>query len=268
MEYLRRGVMDRGRRALSPPIHFIFYIKENMTQINKTQNKKMIGILGGMGPVASANLYYKIIKTAQKRYQAEQDTDFPPMFIYNLPLFGFDETGFVEPAFVKDQLIAGIKKLEHAGSDFIIIACNTVHYFYEDMQNAVKIPIMSIIGETEKAVKKENHKIVGLLSSESTNKLKIYQKELYKSNIKVLSVTDQQQKLLNKVILHVMSGVQGVTDKECLKTIINDLCNQGAQSIILGCTELPLAISQNDVDVKLFDSTEIIAERALEYALE
>jgi aspartate racemase len=65
-----------------------------------------------------------------------------------------------------------------------------------------------------------------------------------------------------------MSGVQGVTDKECLKTIINDLCNQGAQSIILGCTELPLAISQNDVDVKLFDSTEIIAERALEYALE
>ncbi|MCD4705270.1 hypothetical protein K8R66_04310, partial [bacterium] len=70
-------------------------------------NYKTIGILGGMGPSASANLYKKIIELAQKELQAEQDTDYPPMVIYNLPLFGFDETGIVDEELVQDQLIKG-----------------------------------------------------------------------------------------------------------------------------------------------------------------
>lgn len=238
-----------------------------MICINNTKNQKTIGILGGMGPIASVTLYYKIIKTAQEIYRAKQDTDFPPMFIYNLPLFGFDETGFVDSILVKNQLIAGVQKLENAGSDFIIIACNTVHYFYQDMQRAIKIPIINIINETAKTASEKNLKVIGLLSSESTNKLKIYQKALEDYAIKILSVTDQQQKLLNEVILQVMSGVQNNTDKECLKAIIDDFYKQGAQGIILGCTELPLAICQDDVDIVLFDSTEIIVKSALQYAL-
>ncbi len=220
-----------------------------------------------MGPLASANLYQKIVKIAQELYHAEQDTDFPPMIIYNLPLFGFDETGFANPTLVKGQLIAGVKKLESAGSDFVIIACNTVHYFYQEMQGAIEVPIISIIRETVEAADKKGLKVVGVLSSESTNKLKIYQRVLGDYGIKPLSATDQQQKLLNGVIFHVMSGMQGEADKECLKTIIYDLYKQGAQGILLGCTELPLAIKQSDVDVELFDSTEILAECALEYAL-
>ena len=220
-----------------------------------------------MGPLASANLYHKIVKIAQEMYHAEQDTDFPPMIIYNLPLLGFDETGFVELASVKSQLIAGVKKLESAGSDFVIVACNTVHHFCQEMQGAIKIPIISIIEETVKTVDKKGLKVIGLLSSESTNKLKIYQKVLDYYAIKTLSVTDKQQKLLNEVILHVMSGIQDEADKECLKIIIYGLCKQGAQGIVFGCTELPLAISQNDTDVVLLDSTEIIAKSALEYAL-
>lgn len=220
-----------------------------------------------MGPLASANLYHKIVKIAQDEYHAEQDTDFPPMIIYNLPLFGFDETGFTNPALVKGQLIAGVKKLETAGSDFIIVACNTVHYFYQDMQDAVKIPIISIIEETAKATDKKGLKVIGLLSSESTNKLGIYQKALHDYGITTLSVTDQQQKLLNEVIFHVMSGKQDENDRKCLKVVIDDLYKQGAQGVILGCTELPLAICQNDVDISLIDSTNVIAKCALQYAL-
>lgn len=227
----------------------------------------MIGILGGIGPLASANLYQKIIKIMQEVYHAEQDTDFPPMIIYNLPLFGFDETGFTNPALVKNQLIDGVKKLENMGSDFIIIACNTVHYFFQEMQNAIKIPIINIIEKTAEAVNEKGLKIVGLLSSESTNKLKIYQKILDNYSIKTLTTTDRQQKLLNKIILHVMSGTQSDIDKDCLKDIINNLCQQGAQGIILGCTELPLVISQNDVKIPIFDSTEIITKSALQYSL-
>lgn len=233
-----------------------------------TKNKKTIGILGGMGPVASANLYYKIIKIAQEKYRAEQDTDFPPMVIYNLPLVGFDETGFVNPALVKKQLIAGVKKLEQAGSDFIIIACNTVHYFYQEMQQSLKIPILSIIEETVKQVKLAGYKTIGVLGSESTNKFKLYQKALNNNGVKVLSATNSQQKIINKIILHIMSEKKDKYDIEFLKKIVNEFCRNGGQGVVLGCTELPLVIKQSDVGVKLFDSTEIIAEAALDYAKE
>ena len=227
---------------------------------------KIIGILGGMGPLASANLYQQIITIAQNSYDAQQDTDFPPMLIYNLPLFGFDETGLVDNSQVKRQLIEGVKKLEQAGSDFIIIACNTVHYFYKDMQEAINIPIVSIIKETSKLVKKEGYKTVGLLSSESTNELKIYQDEFQKIGINIISVSEQQQKKLNDIILNVMAGKQGEKDEKEIKKIIQNLTNQGAESVILGCTELPLAIKQSSLDTKLFFSTDIIAEVALQTA--
>ena len=233
-----------------------------------TKNKKMIGILGGMGPLASAHLYQQIIAAAQQCYHAEQDTDFPPMMIYNLPLSGFDETGFSSPDLVKQQLIGGVQKLENAGCDFIVIACNTVHYFYEEMRSAISIPIISIIDETARGVKDSGHNTVGLLSSESTKKLQIYQKKLAAAEVKTVVVTDEQQKTLNKIILHVMSGLHDYNDKKLISTVIQDLCARGAESIVLGCTELPLTISQKDIKIPLFSSTEIIVKKALEYALE
>ena len=81
-------------------------------------------------------------------------------------------------------------------------------------------------------------------------------------------VTDEQQKTLNKIILHVMSGLHDYNDKKLISTVIQDLCARGAESIVLGCTELPLTISQKDIKIPLFSSTEIIVKKALEYALE
>ncbi len=115
-----------------------------------TNKHKTIGVLGGMGPEASANLYSKIIKYAQYKYNAVQDFDYPPIIIYSLPLFGFDETGIVDEKLVKQQLIDGVKKLESAGCDLIIIGCNTVHIFYDEMQAAIKIPILNIVEGTKK----------------------------------------------------------------------------------------------------------------------
>lgn len=228
--------------------------------------KKTIGILGGMGPLASANLYYKIIKIAQKKYGAEQDGDFPPMIIYNLPLIGFDETGFVKPELVKKQLANAVKKLEQAGSNFVVMACNTVHYFINELQKKIKIPILNIVKETAKQAKIGGFKTVGLLTSETAWKLKLYQKELKKHNIKSIAVETFQQKIINKIILRVMAERQNKNDTKILKKIIGSLCQKGAKGIIVGCTELPLAIKQKDVEVKLFDTTKIMAELALKYA--
>ncbi len=231
------------------------------------QDKKTIGLLGGMGPLASANIYHKIIKLGQEIHQAEQDADFPPIIIYNLPLIGFDQTGFTNPDLVKEQLINGVKKLEQAGSDFIIIACNTVHHFDQQMSEAIMIPIISIIEETAKAVAKKGLKTVGLLSSESTNRLDLYQHALARYDIESVSVTDEHQKWISDIIFHVMSGSQGASDKQQLKHITNELEHQGAQGVIIGCTELPLVFSQQDTTMTVFDSNEIIAGSALKQAL-
>ena len=129
----------------------------------KSKNKT-IGVLGGMGPGASANLYMEIIKYSQHKYNAIQDTDYPPIIIYSLPLDGFDETGITNIKLVEDQLVVGVKKLEAAGCDLIIIGCNTVHILYEKMQAAVKIPILNIVEETKNKVIEFGYKIT-LLSA-------------------------------------------------------------------------------------------------------
>ena len=192
---------------------------------------------------------------------------YPPIIIYSLPLFGFDETGIVDEKLVKKQLIEGVKKLESAGSDLIIIACNTVHSYYQEMQSAVKVPIFNIIEETKKRVIKSGYKKVGLFASESTNKLKLYQKRFADSNIEVISPNSEQQKILNRIIEHVMGGNQKTEDIIFLKDIARDYIRQGAEAIVMGCTEIPLAINQAHTDIKLFDTIEIIVQCAVDYSL-
>jgi aspartate racemase len=230
-------------------------------------NNKTIGVLGGMGPGASASLYNKMIEYAQYKYGAVQDADYPPIIIYSLPLLGFDETGVVDEDLVKEQLISGVKKLESAGCDMIIIACNTVHIYYEDMQVAVNVPILNIIEKTRERVMKVGYKKVGLLASESTNKLQIYQKKFSEVGVEIISPNEAQQDVINGVIEHVMGGSQNVEDIIVLKGIIRNYLNQGAEAVILGCTEIPLAINQVDTDVELFDATKAIVELSVDYSV-
>ncbi len=228
------------------------------------QKHKMVGLLGGMGPAASARVYSKIVTISQKKYNAEEDTDYPPMMIYNLTLDGFNETGFVDKSIVKEQLINGVKKLENAGVDFIVIACNTVHYFYNEMQEAVSVLILNLPEETAQRVRDDGSKKVGLLTSRSTRELKLYTNAFRKYGIETVEATEEEQDILDKVILHAMSGSQTDFDLDSLKKVISRMFKDGADSIVLGCTELPLVLTQKDVDITVYDTITITAEKALE----
>jgi len=238
-----------------------------MTKKAVNQKKKTIGMLGGMGPGASASLYNKIIKYAQYKYNAVQDFDYPPLVIYSLPLEGFDETGIVDGESVKKQLVQGVQKLESAGCDIIIIACNTVHIYYDIMQKAIDVPILNIVNETKKKVQKAGYNKVGLLASESTNQLNLYQNKFSKDGIEIISANKDQQKIINAVIENVMGGNQGIEDVIALKSVIRSYVRQGAEAVILGCTEIPLAINQTDTDVELFDATTSIVELSVDFSL-
>lgn len=230
-------------------------------------NKKIIGVLGGMGPEASSALYQNIIEYAQSDHGAVQDKDYPPVFMYSLPLQGFDETGIRDKDLVVSQLVEGVKKLELAGSDLIIIACNTVHFFYDEMLKATDTPIFNIIEETAQTVRREGIQKVGLLASESTCKLGLYQDKFNPLGIDVILPDQPQQEKLNEIIEHVMGGKQGGADLKTLQRITENYANQGAEAVVLGCTELPLVINQSLTEIKLYNSIEIIVQKAVDYSL-
>lgn len=231
------------------------------------QGNKTIWVLGGMWPEASSNLYSKIIKYAQNKYGAVQDFDYPPIIIYSLPLYWFDETWITDENLVKKQLIQWVKRLELAGCDMIIIACNTVHTYFEEMQNSIKVPIFNIIQETKKRVLEFEYHKVWLFASESTCKLQLYQNRFADDKIQVIWPNPEQQQLLNRVIEHVMWWNQKIEDIICLKDIARDYIKQWAQAIVMWCTEIPLAINQTHTDIKLFDTIEIIVQCAVDYSL-
>ena len=228
---------------------------------------KKIGILGGMGPEASANFYYKIIHYCQKKYQAVQDTDFPPLIIYSLPLSGFDESGIVDKKLVLQQLFHGVDTLINSGCDFIVIPCNTVHLFIDELRKKSSIPIINIMDETVKKIKQDHHNVVGLLGSDTTLKLQLYQDLLDKNNISCIPPNEGDNPLITKLILEVMSGKVENKTKNKVLSIIKKMEQQSANAVILGCTEIPLAISQKDVNIKVYDTLQILAESAVDFAI-
>lgn len=230
------------------------------------QFTKTIGILGGMGPEASANLYKNIITHCQNVYHAEQDYEYPAMMISNLPLVGFDESGILDEELVLKQLLGALRSLERAGVDIIIIACNTVHVFYQQMQSASSVPILNLIEETAKRVSSDHYQEIALLCSESTSRLRLYDQCFEKNSLRVHKPTLEEQLILNEKILSVMSGKQHQTDKTSVQEMIFRMKHDGAEAVVLGCTEIPLIINQSDTSLKVYDSCQIIIEEVLKCA--
>lgn len=233
----------------------------------KRVNKKLIGVIGGIGAVASANLYQKMINYMQEKYGAVYDSEYPPMLIYNLSMEGFDETGIRDAFSVESQLIDACKKLESTGAELLIIACNTVHCFYDSLVKNLSIPILNIIDETASVVRSDGVSKAGLICSQSTRELCLYQPRFNKVGIDIVEMSDEQQEIVNDVIEVVMAGKQGQNEIINLKDIIRDLAKQGAEAIILGCTETPLAINQVHTDIKLYDTIGIIIQAAVDMSL-
>ena len=231
------------------------------------KKNKTIWILGWMWPGASAEMYSKIIKYCQHEYWAVQDNDYPQIIINSITLDWFDETWIVDEKLVKIQLIEWIKVLEKAWADLIIIACNTVHIFYREMQDAVNIPIFNIIEETKNELVKNNYKTIWILSSQSTRDFWLYKNLLEKNNINTIVTTKEQQEKANKIIENVMWWTQNQNDTIILKRVINDMVKKWAEAIVLWCTELPLAINQIHTDYVLFDTMDIIVKKSVDFSL-
>lgn len=227
---------------------------------------KKIGIVSGIGPLAGSFLLYKIFEIAILKKNAKKDNEFPEVVLHSIPMDDFDENGIVKNESVLKQLNNSIDILIKAKVDFIGIACNTVHAFHNELSNSCPVPILNIIDIVSKKVIERNFKSVGVLSSETTKSLGLYNNKFASLGVKVFATKDNEQSVINKVILNIMSGEQLKTDKTKIKKISNRMISEGADAIILGCTELPLLVRNIDSDITYLSSTEVLAEEIINMA--
>jgi len=227
--------------------------------------EKIIGILGGMGPEATIDLFYKIIKFTP----AEKDQDHLRIIIDNNPKIPDRTAAILGKG--EDPLPAlqeTAQNLEKAGADFIVIPCNTAHYFLSSIQESVNIPVLNMIEETAKETKKRISQIkkVGLLASIGVYKSEIYHQHFKKFNIEVISPQEKDKEEIMKVIYTIKAGDLSKGVKKNVLKIAQKLIDKGAEAIIAGCTEIPLILKEGDVSVPLIDPTQILARIAVQKA--
>lgn len=227
---------------------------------------KTIGILGGIGPAASADMYSRLIKYMQNTYQAWDDADFPQIMVYSTAIKGFDDTGIVDKHSAERELVRAITKLEKMGSQMVVVACNSVHYFDHAMQAALNIPLVHMVDRACEEAFARGYKKVGIFSSQSTRDLKQYSDSLRKLGIEPVIASDDEQAILNQAIKDVMSGRQGAHNVYSLRQILRRYREAGAEATILGCTELPIIMSQSNADMPILDANDIVIKCAVNLA--
>lgn len=222
--------------------------------------KQIIGILGGMGPQASAHLVDLLIDQSIKD-GVKNDSDFPEIILDSVPV-----PNFISDTKNLNQVLGILKRrvklLNGMNVSKLAIACNTAHIILPDLQAVSQVPFVSIIDEVANKVMEKRINKVGLLATPSTIRFGLFGKALEKSNIEVILPTEKDQIILERIIRNIISGKKLQSDALRLRIITNSLKNRGAQGIILGCTELPL-IFPKKFSVPIFDCLEILAKALL-----
>jgi len=228
---------------------------------------KTIGILGGLGPESTADFNQRLVSICQNKYKAVEDYEFPPIIIHEVPIKSFDEKGIENSIKVFNALKKGIKRLEESKVSFIVIDCNTVHCYIDRLRKLTKLPIISIIEEVLKEVKKKKYKLVGLLGSQTTIDKGVYDKVFSKAKIDIIHPKEKEKKIITSVIFRVMGGKNNKTDIAKLRKIIQNMRKRGAEAIIIGCTELSIPLRDQKFEIPILDSTEILANATIQYAM-
>ena len=206
-------------------------------------NKKILGVIGGMGPYATLKFFEKFIKYNKK---AIKDQDHYPLYILNDPEI-LDRTDSIIKGENLDKICKRLGenaiKLENMGCDYLVMPCNTAHYFYDKIQKNVEIPIISLIDETLYDIREQGKKSFGLLSTMGTVFANVYDKSAYDLKLDVYIPNLNQQDRLSDIIYDIKGNT--ITEdfvvkkrKELLKICDEMYGETGVDTFVLGCTEL------------------------------
>jgi len=228
---------------------------------------KVIGVLGGMGPAATADFYRKIIRATP----AKADQDHLKVLIYSNPQVP-DRTAAIRGAGPDPLpiLTASAQILVQGGAELITIPCATAHHYYDALQQSVGVPILHLIGETVTAVLADYpySRHLGLLATTGTLETRLFERYFEpRGFVLVTPEPDIQASSVMEAIYAVKRGEPDEAAGRLIRQAAHHLLGRGAEAILAGCTEVPLILQDGDVAVPVIDPTWILAQAAVRYAL-
>lgn len=227
---------------------------------------KTIGIIGGMGPLATIDLYEKITFNTK----AEKDQDHIHIIIDSYPQIE-DRTAYIlhggkNP---KDKLIESAKRLENAGADALIMPCNTAHFFAKDIEKEVSIPLIHIVKSTAEAIKNKYPKAnkIGLIATTGTLKSGVYANILKDYGYHIIEL---DERLENDIMDCIYKGVKAGKTEEYVplfQKCVDKVTDMGADVLIAGCTEIPILVPHIKSKIPVVDATLELALAAIAFSL-
>lgn len=228
---------------------------------------KTIGILGGMGPEATIYMFRLIVKLTK----VEKDQDHIPIIVFNNPKIPDRTAAIVRGGpsplpYLVDSAIF----LEKAGADFILMPCVTAHYFYKEIVKYITIPFLHLLEESIRYVKRElgHVKRIGLLATEGTVQTGLFQELFNKNGIEIVVPKKEGQNLIMKALYQKEGIKAGYKElpKEMILQVLQQLIRDKVGGVIAGCTEIPLVLSESDMEIPFINPLKIIARKSIRKA--
>jgi aspartate racemase len=225
---------------------------------------KKIGIIGGVGPQATAFIYQKVMMSAQKNHNAKNNDDYPDLLIASVPIPDFISNKD-DLAEAKRMLIEAAQNLERAGCQALCIGSNTVHILLNELQTQVSIPFISMVELVTNKCKELGYTKTALLGTPVLLSSGLYDNAFSKQGIDLIKPTEKQVDVCDAVIRSVIAGNDKIPNKKEYIDVITSMFEQGADVIILGCTELPLVLDYEVLGKRVLSSDEILADGITEF---
>lgn len=222
--------------------------------------KKVLGVIGGMGPIATSYFMELVIKMTD----AATDQEHLDMIIYNIPSIP-DRTSYIvdhdnpSPLPVIQDIA---HKLENLGVEFLAMPCCTAHYFGDDLEKSLHKPFVNIIRATVGYLKERGIKRVGVMATDGTIRTGLFKKELEVNNMEAVIPSKEAQQDVMHVIYKNVKANEPV-EMERFHRAANELKANGAEAIILGCTELSLVKRDYNIGAGFIDAMEVLAQKSL-----
>lgn len=209
------------------------------------------GIIGGLGPATTAEVYLELIRRARSRYTERyprvlvDSVPVPFELERNIVLYGRDMESMYP--LLEETALA----LQRAGADFLVLPCNTVHQFHGRLQEGLEIPLLNILEITAAACTSQGMRRVAVLGSRRTMESRLYDGVLEEHGIEAFNLEPQEAELCAGVIHRLLSGREEQEDRSRLLNLVAQIVERGAEAVILGCTDLQLLVRPGDAELAI-----------------
>ncbi len=221
---------------------------------------KTLGVIGGLGPMATAYFMQLVIDMTE----AATDQEHIPMIIYNCPQIP-DRTRYLLGESTENpgpQIIDCGRKIGQTGAELIAIPCITAHALFPEIEKELETPVLHIIKETAAYLKAEGIKKIGLEATDGTVQTGVFQKELEQQGIEVVLPSKEKQEMVMHIIYNNVKAGRRV-DMDRFQQVEEELHENGAEVIILGCTELSMISRDEKIGHGYLDAMEVLARAAV-----